>query len=161
MNELLQDLISHQAWADAEHWRALETHPGALDDEQIRKRLYHYHFTQKAFLIIIRGDELRFPRPEELPEIPTLRQLVISYHADLATLLRSATDAELARSLTVPWFQNPPITLTVTQALAQAAMHSHYHRGQNATRLRELGGKPPTIDLITWYWKGKPAAVWG
>jgi uncharacterized damage-inducible protein DinB len=39
-------------------------------------------------------------------------------------------------------------------------MHSHYHRGQNATRLRELGGDPPGTDLITWIWKGRPAASW-
>lgn len=160
MNELLQDLIAHQAWADAEHWRALEAHPGALQDEAICTRLYHFHFTQKAFLIIIRGEELRFPRREDLPDIPTLKQLVIGYHADLAVLLRNATDADLARTLTVPWFQDPPVAITVTQALAQAATHSHYHRGQNASRLREIGGQPPTTDLITWYWKGRPGPSW-
>ena len=40
-------------------------------------------------------------------------------------------------------------------------MHSQHHRAQNATRLRELGGKPPTTDLIVWYWKGRPAPHWG
>jgi uncharacterized damage-inducible protein DinB len=40
-------------------------------------------------------------------------------------------------------------------------MHSHYHRGQNATRLRELGGTPPNTDLIVWYWKGQPESEWG
>ncbi len=160
MNELLQDLIAHQTWADAEHWRALEAHPGALEDEAIRTRLYHYHFTQKAFLIIIRGEELKFPRPGELPDILTFKKLVIAQHADLSTLVRNATQAELDRTLTVPWFQNPPIIITVTQALTQVAMHSQYHRGQNAARLREIGGKPPTTDLISWYWKGRPAAVW-
>jgi uncharacterized damage-inducible protein DinB len=39
-------------------------------------------------------------------------------------------------------------------------MHSHYHRGQNATRLRELGGEPPMTDLIVWYWKGRPRPDW-
>ena len=43
----------------------------------------------------------------------------------------------------------------------QAAMHSHYHRGQNATRLRELGGVPPMTDFIVWLHKGQPAANWG
>ena len=38
------------------------------------------------------------------------------------------------------------------------AMHSQWHRGQNAMRLRELGGEPPTTDLIVWYWKGRPSA---
>jgi len=44
------------------------------------------------------------------------------------------------------------------EALTQMAMHSQWHRGQNATRLRELGAQPPTVDLIAWYWKGRPSA---
>jgi uncharacterized damage-inducible protein DinB len=42
----------------------------------------------------------------------------------------------------------------------QAAMHSHYHRGQNATRLRELGGVPPATDFIMWVRNGQPNARW-
>jgi hypothetical protein len=34
------------------------------------------------------------------------------------------------------------------KALLQGAMHSHYHRGQDATRLRELGGEPPMTDMM-------------
>ncbi|HZW92372.1 MAG TPA: hypothetical protein VFF64_05310 [Candidatus Eremiobacteraceae bacterium] len=45
-------------------------------------------------------------------------------------------------------------------ALTQAAMHSHYHRGQNATRLRELGGAPLGTDFIVWLGDGQPAARW-
>jgi uncharacterized damage-inducible protein DinB len=52
------------------------------------------------------------------------------------------------------------MTLTVTEALTQCDMHSQHHRGQNATRLRELGGEPPPTDLIFWYWKGRPAPEW-
>ncbi len=33
-------------------------------------------------------------------------------------------------------------------------------RGQNATRLRELGGEPPLTDYIAWLWKGRPAPDW-
>ena len=40
------------------------------------------------------------------------------------------------------------------------AMHSQYHRGQNAMILRELGGEPPTTDLIVWHWKGRPDPDW-
>ena len=50
--------------------------------------------------------------------------------------------------------------ITVAEALTQAAMHSQWHRGQNAVRLRELGVEPPPVDLIVWYWKGRPAAAW-
>ena len=35
-----------------------------------------------------------------------------------------------------------------------------YHRGQNATRLRELGGEPPLTDFVAWLWKGRPDGKW-
>ena len=44
-----------------------------------------------------------------------------------------------AETLSMPWAPEGSALLTVERALTQAAMHSHYHRGQNATRLRELG----------------------
>ena len=43
----------------------------------------------------------------------------------------------------------------------QCVMHSQYHRGQNATRLRELGGSPPITDYILWLYKSKPPATVG
>jgi len=160
MNDLLHDLIKHQAWADAEHWRALEGHQGALKDEAICKRLHHYHLTQRAFLAIIRGEEFVLPHRKDLPDMPELKQLVIRYYCNLETMLDQMTEAELSRTLTLPGFNDPPIFITVAQALAQVATHSHYHRGQNATRLREIGGRPPLTDLVAWYWKGRPAPVW-
>ena len=74
--------------------------------------------------------------------------------------LEGVTEAQLEEPVAMPWFTNPPLSITVTEALTQCAMHSHYHRGQNAARLREMGGDPPLTDLIAWYWKGRPAPVW-
>jgi uncharacterized damage-inducible protein DinB len=74
-------------------------------------------------------------------------------------LLQSITPVRLEEMIEVPWFQ-PPLKISVRHALTQAAMHSHYHRGQNATRLRELGGVPPGTDFIVWLRDGKPAAKW-
>jgi hypothetical protein len=39
MLEHLSDLFGHQKWGDADHWRAFESHPGALDAEDLRRRL--------------------------------------------------------------------------------------------------------------------------
>ncbi len=74
--------------------------------------------------------------------------------------LRDLSDARLAEPVSIVWFKDPPLTITVAEALTQCAMHSQYHRGQNATRLRELGGEPPTTDLIYWQWKGRPSGAW-
>jgi uncharacterized damage-inducible protein DinB len=160
MNDMLLDLYGHQAWADAEHWSALQAHPGALEDSAIRDRLYHYHLTQRAFLLVVRGDALSFPRLEDFPTMMSLKDYARSYHKEALELVRRSSDSELERIVVIPWFKDPPISVTIAQALTQATMHSQYHRGQNASRLRELGGTPPLTDLIVWYWKGRPEAKW-
>lgn len=81
-------------------------------------------------------------------------------HAALATPAATLDESELERRVGIPWLTDPPLQLSVREGLTQVAMHSHYHRGQNATRFRELGGEPPGTDLITWIWKGRPAASW-
>jgi uncharacterized damage-inducible protein DinB len=44
--------------------------------------------------------------------------------------------------------------------MQQVVMHSEHHRGQNAVRLRELGGAMPPTDYIYWIVEGRPAPVW-
>jgi uncharacterized damage-inducible protein DinB len=73
--------------------------------------------------------------------------------------LRTTTPEALEEIVEIPWFQ-PTLKISRRLALMQAAMHSHYHRGQNATRFRELGGVPPTTDFIVWLHKGQPRATW-
>ena len=156
----IEELFGHQAWADAEHWRAMQAHGTALGDRLIFERLHHIHVAQRAFLSIARGERVTIPTPADFATPADLKRYAVEYHAAVAEYLASVTPERLAETITIPWFKDPPMTVTVAQALTQAAMHSHYHRGQNATRLRELGGEPPLTDLIVWYWKGKPAADW-
>ena len=39
-------------------------------------------------------------------------------------------------------------------------MHSTYHRGQVAMRLKEMNVIPPLSDYIVWLWYGSPSHVW-
>jgi uncharacterized damage-inducible protein DinB len=157
----IQELYEHQAWADAEHWRAMQAHGTALGDPALFDRLHHIHLVQRAFLSIVRGERVAITKAADFAASAELKRYAAEYHAAAAQYIGSVTPDRLAESITIPWFKDPPISVTVGQALTQAAMHSHYHRGQNATRLRELGGEPPLTDLIVWYWKGRPAADWG
>ena len=161
MNQLLADLYGHQAWADAEHWRAIGAHPSARDDQAIRVRLHHIHIVQRAFLWAVTDQNQKFvmTTPEDFG-FEDLNAFACAYHDDIRHFITSVDDGKLAATIGVPWFKDPPLTLTVAEALAQCAMHSHYHRGQNATRLRELGGEPPPTDLIVWYWKRRPEPEW-
>ncbi len=50
---------------------------------------------------------------------------------------------------------------TWPESVLQVAMHTVYHRGQVARRLRELGAEPPLSDFIAWVWMDRPEADWG
>ena len=159
---MLLDLFRHQAWADAEHWRALKAAPEALDDHAIRERLCHLHLVQQAFLWAVRarGDRFTAWKPEDYPDLRALEVEVRTFHETAIPYVAALGDGDRAGQVTIPWFKDPPLVITREEALTQAAMHSHYHRAQNATRLRELGGAPPLTDLIVWWWKGRPEPAW-
>jgi uncharacterized damage-inducible protein DinB len=161
MNPLLRDFFQHQVWADAEHWRAIGAHPPARRDPAIVARLHHIAIVQRAFAWAVGNREAAFDftKPEDFA-FDALKAYAREHHDRLTIYIATLGDARLAEPVDIPWFKEPTLTLRVEEALAQCAMHSHYHRGQNATRLRELGAEPPTTDLITWYWKGRPGPEW-
>jgi uncharacterized damage-inducible protein DinB len=164
MKSFIQDLFGHQEWADAELWKVTESCPGALDRKDISKRFRHFHSTQHAYLLLLRGEKADvrslISRYGESVPIQAVKQNAIETHLELAKFLADAPASRLEEKIFIPWFKDPTFIVTTTQALVQVAMHSQYHRGQNATSLREVGGTPPTVDFVLWIWKGRPKAEW-
>lgn len=162
MNPILRDMFLHQFWADATLWNAIAAHEPARNDKTILDRLHHIHLVQRVFMWGVRQDGTPFAlsQPKDFATFDDLRVFARDSHAEIQRMLDSVSDGRLAEPITIPWFRDPPLTISVTEALTQSAMHSHHHRGQNATRLRELGGEPPSTDLIVWYWKGRPSPSW-
>lgn len=155
-----QELLPHQAWADAEHWRAVRACPAALADRTIAERLHHIVTVQRGFRSLFAGEPFTLRTLEESGGLDGVERESRDYHAAIAAWIATASEEDLGREMVVPWFPEPPCRLPVSRALLQVVMHSHYHRAQNATRLRELGGDPPLTDLIVWYWKGRPEPRW-
>ncbi|SRR5579864_1175284 len=157
----LDELYAHQEWADAEHWRALEAHPAALEDKAIRERLLHIHQVQYAYVWMTgpRTSGFAFKKVEDFASMADLKKYAQQGHEEMMATVRGTGDARMEETVEIPWFK-PPLRVSVRHALTQAAMHSHWHRGQNATRLRELGGVPPTTDFIVWLKNGRPEARW-
>jgi uncharacterized damage-inducible protein DinB len=161
MLDELTDLFAHQEWADSVHWRALAAHPGALDDEGVRNRLYHIHAVQRSFLDVWKGSPRWPPGLKELGSMDALKRLARDYYGDLAGFLRAVPRARLDEALGVPWFPDPKRPIRLGETMQQVVMHSEHHRGQNAVRLRELGGAMPPTDYIYWIVEGRAAPVWG
>jgi len=157
----LDELYRHQEWADAEHWRAFQAHPAALADKAICERLVHIHQVQYAFLWMVgpRPSSFAFKELTDYATMAELKKSAQEYHRQMANALSKLDDAKLEEVVGAPWFSRP-MNVSRRHALMQAAMHSHYHRAQNATRLRELGGAPPLTDFIIWLRSGQPAAKW-
>src|SRR5713101_6905667 len=148
MNRVLQDLYGHQAWADAEHWRAMAAHAPAREDQALHHRLHHLHLVQRSFIWAV-GDRtatFAFSKADDFKTFDDLKAFARDSHAIINQFVEGVTDTQLAQNVSIPWFKDPPLTITVGEALTQCAMHSQWHRGQNATRLRELGATPPTVD---------------
>jgi len=120
------------------------------------------HMVQRVFMWAVgdRATGLAVTNAGDFASLSELKAYARGSHEAFDRFLAAVTDARLEERISMPWFTDPPLSITVTEALTQCAMHSHYHRGQNATRLRELAGEPPLTDLIVWYWKGRPAPAW-
>jgi len=162
MTSYLDELYAHQEWADAEHWRAFEAHPAALADKAILERLLHIHLVQHGFLWVTSPErtDFAFKKLDDFLSMGDLKKYAQQGLKEMTELLKKTDPDRMEEIIDVPWFK-PPAKISVRHALTQAAMHSHYHRGQNATRLRELGGVPPMTDFIVWLRNGQPAAQWG
>ena len=94
------------------------------------------------------------------PPFDDLKARARESHAALNELTASLDEEEVARTVHIPWFPDPPCVLTAGEALVQVAMHTQHHRGQCMTRLRDFGGEPKNVDWIIWLWKQKPPGRW-
>ena len=144
---VVRDLLRHQAWADAEHWRAFESFPGALDDEALFTRLHHLHMTQSAWVWVVgdRGDEFVFSNATDFVPAVTLRAFAVENHTALEALAASEAST-LDRICGVPWFDN--LQLSVREGLTQVAMHSHYHGVRMPPVFASLAASPLGQTLL-------------
>jgi uncharacterized damage-inducible protein DinB len=168
--DLLHQLVRHAEWADATIWK---TALGTLDEEskgldsKIEYWLHHIHVVQHAFPRVWQGQPLEFPEIGDFDDPRAIARWGREGHAELQRYVTEADDAELGRVLQLPWaeeltekWRRPISPVTLAQSATQVTSHSTHHRGQVASRLREVGAEPPMVDYIAWLWFGQPEAEW-
>src|SRR5215216_6270091 len=117
MNPIIRDLLGHQFWADIELWNAIGAHLPACQDKALRDRLHHIHQVQRAFLWAVspgRAD-INITRADDFPALDDLRAYAQTTHEQIHRLLDGPTDVDFERSVEIPWFRDPPLTLTVAE----------------------------------------------
>jgi uncharacterized damage-inducible protein DinB len=149
MLAMAQDLVRHKWYANARLLTAVQSHPAAAEDQQLRDLLHHILLANRFWLMQFL--EKPFVHEEESRAPETITQIVALFREtqseELAWLSR-LSEPDLDRTLDTPFHSGQ--IFSVAQALMQVCMHSQGHRAQCAARLRLLGGVPPPLDFILW-----------
>ena len=158
-----RDLLTHMTWADAATWRAARAVPAAHTDDRLRWLFHHVHLVQHVYLQAWRGDPFVVTELSTYPDLDAIAAWARPYYPAAAAFAASVDDARLASPQQYPWANLIEAQFgvvrptTMGESAWQVFSHSTYHRGQIATRLREIGATPPTIDYRGWVWGGRPA----
>ncbi len=79
----------------------------------------------------------------------TLEELDEAFAARRRTteaVLRGLTAESVARETRAPW--DPGVRFTIDRAFIHFITHEAHHRGQLCLLIRQLGGEPPSVDLL-------------
>jgi uncharacterized damage-inducible protein DinB len=159
MLALFRDLFEHQAYADAAMLKAIRRHEAAARDESLRSLLHHTLLAHRFWLHLSQG--LPFVAEEESKVPDSLDTLGARYRDTQARerqWLAGLQETDLDRLLESPLFEGR--RYSVRDGLMQVCLHSQGHRSQCASKLRALGGEPPTLDYVLWIKDDRPAPVW-
>ena len=148
MLDYMRSLYRHQVWAEDELLGAVSAFPAAENDAELLRCLGHMAAVQRFYLARFEGRSFEsvnaVPPPDSFarlaPQFPAV-------HAEVQAFLDGVTEPDLDRSFELPRLG---ARFTLREGMTQVILHSQNHRGQCLTRIRELGGKPPTLDFILW-----------
>lgn len=159
-------LLTHMEWADAQMWRAARAITGAGTDERLRWLFHHFHLVQHVYLQAWRGDPFVVTELSSYPDLDAIEAWARPYYPRVTTFAGTLDESILNSEMKYPW-ENLIVeqfgvvrATTLSESAWQVFSHTTYHRGQLATRLRELGGNPPLVDFLVWAWSGRPAPEW-
>jgi uncharacterized damage-inducible protein DinB len=151
--ELLQDLARHQAWVDHEYWKALHANDVLLEGSEIRKRMNHVLMTLRLLTSFARGETPDLSRTKDIDSAAELEAALDQADRELLDALATI---DLQKMIPLPRGPQGPWEAPAGVLLLQAITHSQHHRGQNGSRMRQLGFTPPMTDFVLWYSLGRP-----
>ena len=165
--DLFRDLYAHMEWADALVWKTAFSTEKAIKDDDLRKRLFHVHMTQRAFFEVWQGESPPRRKFEEYPSLSDVYAFTTPYYGEVNAFLDELDEARLNDPTPLPWASyfarragHEAEMTSLGETMFQVASHSTHHRAQNNLVLRQLGAEPPLVDYIGWLWAGRPVTAW-
>lgn len=153
-------------WADAQTWRAARGVSGGSTDERLKYLLHHIHLVQSVYLQAWSGAPFVVTELTAFADLAAIEAWARSYYPRAAQFASVVDESTFENPVDFPWSDliikqfGKELPVTLSESAWQVFFHTAYHRGQVATRIREIGGEPPTVDFLAWAWGGKPAPEW-
>ncbi len=145
MTDRFKQMLRYEAWANR---RTAESMRQLPEPEECERLFAHILAAQKIWLTRLTGEDSSsievFPQKSLAacePELSGIEAHIAKYLDQLAEEDVSKPIQYKHQSGTV--FENTPLDI-----LTHVSMHSHYHRGQIASRVRQAGFTPAATDFI-------------
>lgn len=148
MLELLRRMFDYDRWANRQVLRVIQS----MDAPEVRVSSLFAHLcgSKRMWLgrINANDDAGATTWPElSLEDSAKLLDLLDELWSNLLTSLE---DADLAREVSYSLPDGKPGMQTLGDIITHSMLHSQYHRGQLASRIREAGGAPASTDFVVW-----------
>ncbi|HLJ16857.1 MAG TPA: DinB family protein [Bryobacteraceae bacterium] len=154
-----QELYRYNRWANNRALDAAASLPEELflkpmgsSFPSVRDTLAHILWAEWIWLCRWHGDSPAAAMAQE--EFPTAESLRIRWQPiaeEQQLFLAGLSDEALSRPLSYTRSNGNRFEQPLWQVFQHVVNHSTHHRGQVATLLRQLGLKPPELDLVLYY----------
>ncbi|HEX6789684.1 MAG TPA: DinB family protein [Candidatus Krumholzibacteria bacterium] len=151
MQGVLQRLVDHMTWADAQVLARLRSAP---EDTAALKWYAHVLAAERVWCMRLHGQDWTTQRVWPALSLDECAALAGQTATQLQQYVAKLKDDDLSRAVSYVNSAGEPFTNTVSDIVTHVALHGVHHRGQIAASLRSNGVDPPALDFIR-YARGK------
>jgi uncharacterized damage-inducible protein DinB len=145
MEPILQRLVDHMTWADAQVLSKLRSAP---EDTAALKWYAHIIAAERIWLMRLHGQDWTTQRVWPSMSLDECATLAAQNASQLNQYVSKLNGDDLFRGVAYTNSAGDSFTSTVADMITHVALHGVHHRGQIAASLRENGVDPPALDFI-------------
>ncbi|WP_435008602.1 DinB family protein [Tundrisphaera lichenicola] len=156
MTDDLATLFAYNRWADARVLEACRSVPAdryaaevAPGWASLRSTIVHMAGAAQIWAKRFHGEtSMKFYEESDLPTLDEAAQLLASAQDRLESLVAGQTPETLEAPFTYRNMRGITASAPLWAALRHVVNHATYHRGQVASKLKQLGVEPPVTDFV-------------
>ena len=113
----------------------------------IRDILVHLMNAEKYWISVLSDESFDFVDPKSFNDIPSIRSKWCEIEDRTIEFLEELKEDELIHVRNVSW-KKGTVSFTIAKALIHMATHETHHRGLLVGLARQLGLKPPDVNML-------------